>query len=123
MEDDGERLGLFAPLALIGAWGMSRPAVGAARTLFEKIWDRHVVTEGPGGQSLLYVDRHLLHDGSFGAFARLARAGRSIRRPDLATATADHYVATVPGGIALTEPEMREKVESIAPFLPSRFSS
>jgi 3-isopropylmalate/(R)-2-methylmalate dehydratase large subunit len=83
------------------------------RTLFEKIWSRHVVTEGPGGQSLLYVDRHLIHDGSFGAFERLAKAGRRVRRPDLCTATADHYVPTAPGGIALTEPEMREKVEAV----------
>ena len=57
--------------------------MSAPRTLFEKIWSRHVVTEGPGGQSLLYVDRHLIHDGSFGAFERLAKAGRSVRRPDL----------------------------------------
>ena len=87
--------------------------MSAPRTLFEKIWSRHVVTEGPGGQSLLYIDRHLLHDGSFGAFERLAAAGRRPRRPALASATADHYVPTAPGGIALTEPEMREKVEAI----------
>jgi 3-isopropylmalate/(R)-2-methylmalate dehydratase large subunit len=87
--------------------------VGAPRTLFEKIWSRHVVTEGPGGQSLLYIDRHLVHDGSFGAFERLAAGGRRPRRPALTSATADHYVPTAPGGIALTEPEMREKVEAI----------
>jgi 3-isopropylmalate/(R)-2-methylmalate dehydratase large subunit len=67
------------------------------RTLFEKIWARHVVAEGPGGHALLYVDRHLLHEGSTHAFARLARAGRRVRRPDLCVATADHYVLTVPG--------------------------
>ena len=83
------------------------------RTLFEKIWSRHVVTEGPGAQSLLYIDRHLVHDGSFGAFERLAAAGRRPRRPALAAATADHYVPTAPNGIALTEPEMREKVEAL----------
>jgi 3-isopropylmalate/(R)-2-methylmalate dehydratase large subunit len=88
--------------------------MSAPRTLFEKIWSRHVVAEGPGGQSLLYVDRHLIHDGSFGAFERLARAGRQPRRPALCTATADHYVPTAPGGIALREPEMREKVEAVA---------
>ena len=44
-------------------------------TMFEKIWDRHVVAEGPGGQSLLYIDRHLLHEGATHAFARLEQGG------------------------------------------------
>jgi 3-isopropylmalate/(R)-2-methylmalate dehydratase large subunit len=65
--------------------------------MFDKIWAQHVVTEGPGGQSLLYIDRHLLHEGSAAAFARLRRAGRRVRRPDLCVATADHYVLTTPG--------------------------
>jgi 3-isopropylmalate/(R)-2-methylmalate dehydratase large subunit len=67
------------------------------RTMFDKIWGRHVVAEGPGGQTLLYIDRHLLHEGSTAAFVRLARAGRRVRRPDLTFATADHYVLTSPG--------------------------
>jgi len=69
-------------------------------TMFEKIWARHVVAEGPGGQTLLYVDRHLLHEGSTAAFVRLARSGRRVRRPDLSFATADHYVLTSPGAPA-----------------------
>jgi 3-isopropylmalate/(R)-2-methylmalate dehydratase large subunit len=71
-----------------------------ARTMFDKIWARHVVAEGPGGQTLLYIDRHLLHEGSTPAFVRLAKAGRRVRRPDLSFATADHYVATSPGAPA-----------------------
>src|SRR2546426_4041978 len=71
-----------------------------ARTMFEKIWARHVVAEGPGGQTLLYIDRHLLHEGSTPAFVRLAKAGRRVRRPDLSFATADHYVLTSPGAPA-----------------------
>ena len=70
------------------------------RTMFEKIWTRHVVAEGPGGQTLLYIDRHLLHEGSTPAFLRLARSGRRVRRPDLSFATADHYVQTSPGAPA-----------------------
>jgi 3-isopropylmalate/(R)-2-methylmalate dehydratase large subunit len=68
-----------------------------ALTMFDKIWARHVVAEGPGGHTLLYIDRHLLHEGSAAAFARLGRAGRRVRRPDLCVATADHYVLTTPG--------------------------
>ena len=71
-----------------------------ARTLFDKIWARHVVAEGPGGQTLLYIDRHLLHEGSTPAFLRLAKTGRRVRRPDLSFATADHYVQTSPGAPA-----------------------
>ncbi len=68
-----------------------------ARTMFEKIWSRHVVADGPGGHVLLFVDRHLLHEGSTHAFARFVRSGRRVRRPDLCAATADHYVRTSPG--------------------------
>ena len=66
-------------------------------TMFEKIWSRHVVAEGPGGQTLLYIDRHLLHEGATAAFTRLRRSGRSVRRPEGLVATADHYVPTGPG--------------------------
>jgi 3-isopropylmalate/(R)-2-methylmalate dehydratase large subunit len=83
------------------------------RTLFEKIWSRHVVAEGPGGHALLYVDRHLLHEGSTHAFARLGRAGRRVRRPELCVATADHYVLTVPG-TPTAEAETGAMVENLA---------
>jgi 3-isopropylmalate/(R)-2-methylmalate dehydratase large subunit len=82
-------------------------------TMFEKIWSRHVVAEGPGGHVLLFVDRHLLHEGSTHAFVRLARAGRRLRRPDLCAATADHYVLTIPGAPAGDE-EIKRMVASLA---------
>jgi 3-isopropylmalate/(R)-2-methylmalate dehydratase large subunit len=81
-----------------------------ARTMFEKIWTRHVVAEGPGGQTLLYIDRHLLHEGSTPAFLRLAKTGRRVRRPDLSFATADHYVQTSPGAPA-PDAEIRNMIE------------
>ena len=83
-------------------------------TMFEKIWSRHVVTEGPGGQSLLYVDRHPMHEGATAAFLRLKRSGRSVRRPGGLIATADHYVPTGPGSEALANPEIRSMVENVA---------
>jgi 3-isopropylmalate/(R)-2-methylmalate dehydratase large subunit len=81
-------------------------------TMFDKIWARHVVSTGPGGHTLLYVDRHLLHEGSAAAFARLARAGRRVRRPDLSVATADHYVLTSPGAPA-PDAEIATMVEAL----------
>ena len=66
----------------------------AARTLFDKLWDAHVVMQRDDGQSLLYVDRHLVQDGSAPAFEMLRQRGLPVRRPDRAFATPDHYVPT-----------------------------
>ena len=86
-----------------------------AKTLYEKIWNNHVVYEEPGKPSLLYIDRHLLHEGSTPAFGRLAKRGRRLRRPDLSFATADHYVLTSPGAFA-TDPEIIGMIESLARY-------
>jgi 3-isopropylmalate/(R)-2-methylmalate dehydratase large subunit len=82
------------------------------QTMFEKIWSRHVVAEGPGGHVLLYIDRHLLHEGSTSAFGRLAAQGRRVRRPELSFATTDHYLLTAPGAVA-ADPEIRGMVENL----------
>jgi 3-isopropylmalate/(R)-2-methylmalate dehydratase large subunit len=66
-----------------------------ARTLFDKIWDAHVVSQVPGGPALLYVDLHLVHEvTSPQAFEGLRLAGRRVRRPELTIATVDHNVPT-----------------------------
>src|SRR5919109_5038379 len=80
--------------------------------MFEKIWSRHVVTEGPGGHSLIYVDRHLLHEGTTAAFARLEKRGSTVRRPDLCLATADHYLMTSPG-TPTSDAEMQAMVNAL----------
>src|SRR5262249_34062907 len=65
------------------------------KTLFEKIWDAHVVHSEPGRPDLLYVDCHLVHEvTSAQAFEGLRLAGRKVRRPDLTFATMDHNVPT-----------------------------
>ncbi|MBN8691520.1 MAG: 3-isopropylmalate dehydratase large subunit [Armatimonadetes bacterium] len=66
-----------------------------ARTIFDKVWENHLVSELPGGGSLLYIDRHLVHEvTSPQAFDGLRVAGRPVRRPDLTFATVDHNVPT-----------------------------
>ena len=66
-----------------------------SKTLFEKIWDSHVVVEKPNGPSLIYVDRHLVHEvTSPQAFDGLRMNNRKVRRPDLTIATMDHNVPT-----------------------------
>ncbi len=67
----------------------------APKTMFEKIWESHVVHEQPGQPALLYVDLHLVHEvTSPQAFEGLRLAGRKVRRPDLTVATVDHNVPT-----------------------------
>jgi 3-isopropylmalate/(R)-2-methylmalate dehydratase large subunit len=70
------------------------------RTLFRKIWDAHLVTDGGDGKCLLWVDLHLVHEvTSPQAFESLRAAGRSVRRADLTVATMDHNVPTTDGPI------------------------
>ncbi|MFZ0736285.1 MAG: 3-isopropylmalate dehydratase large subunit [Candidatus Acidiferrales bacterium] len=65
------------------------------QTLYEKIWNAHLVREVPDQPSLIYIDRHLIHEGtSPQAFAGLKAAGRKVRRPDLTFAVMDHSVST-----------------------------
>ena len=66
------------------------------KTLFEKVWEQHVVVEPEGEPTLLYIDLHLIHEGtSPQAFEGLRLAGRPVRRPDRCVATVDHNVPTV----------------------------
>ena len=65
----------------------------AGKTLFDKVWEAHVVVEEPGKPPFLYIDLHLLHEvTSPQAFEGLRLAGRRVRRPDLTFATMDHNV-------------------------------
>lgn len=69
---------------------MSRP-----RTLYDKLWDSHLVREQPDGTALIYIDRHLVYEmTSPQAFAGLREAGRRVRRPELTLAVVDHIVST-----------------------------
>ena len=81
-------------------------------TLFERIWDAHVVDERAGEPTLLYVDLHLVHEvTSAQAFEALRLAGRRVRRPDLTVATMDHNVPTLPGPI--TDPLARAQLDAL----------
>ena len=77
------------------------------RTMFDKIWDDHVVADLGDGFSLLHVDRHLLHDGAGPGLARVAARGLPIARPDLTFATMDHVISTAPGRPATSESRTR----------------
>jgi 3-isopropylmalate/(R)-2-methylmalate dehydratase large subunit len=79
-----------------------------AKTLFDKVWDRHKISDLPGGGTLLFIDRHLVHEvTSPQAFDGLREQGRRVRRPDLTFATADHNVPT--DGRAIDETSLSGK--------------
>jgi 3-isopropylmalate/(R)-2-methylmalate dehydratase large subunit len=81
-------------------------------TLFEKIWDAHMVAEPAGEPALLYVDLHLVHEvTSPQAFESLRLAGRGVRRPELTVATMDHNVPTREGPI--TDPLARAQLDAL----------
>ena len=84
------------------------------RTLFDKVWDAHIVTTRRDGQALLAIDRHLLHEGSFHAFAMLGQAERRVRRPDLTFAVADHYVPVRAQSAPIPDPEITGMVSLLA---------
>ena len=91
--------------------------MNAPRTMFEKIWDRHVIVKRGEHEALLHVDRNFVHEGSFHAFAALAADGRKVRKPRQTFATADHYVPTrnrEQGIAAITDPEMLNMLELFA---------
>jgi 3-isopropylmalate/(R)-2-methylmalate dehydratase large subunit len=68
------------------------------KTMFDKIWDAHVVRDEPGESTIIYIDRHLVHEAtSPQAFAGLKATGRTVRRPDATVAVLDHNIPTVSG--------------------------
>ena len=84
-------------------------------TLFRKIWDRHVVAERPDGTSLLYIDRHLVHEvTSPQAFEALRLAGRKVRRPMSLLAVPDHNVPTSPDRLErIEDPDSRIQIQTL----------
>jgi 3-isopropylmalate/(R)-2-methylmalate dehydratase large subunit len=90
---------------------MSKP-----RTLYDKIWDSHVVASLDSGDAILYVDRHLIHEvTSPQAFAGLRAAGRTVRRPDATIAVPDHNVPTTPDRLegVIADPESRLQISTL----------
>ena len=87
----------------------------APRTMFEKIWDKHVVKESPGQPALLYVDLHLVHEvTSPQAFDGLRMSNRKVRRPDLTVAVADHNTPTWDLTLPITDPIAKQQLDALS---------
>jgi 3-isopropylmalate/(R)-2-methylmalate dehydratase large subunit len=84
------------------------------RTLYDKLWDSHVVEPREDGAALLYIDRHLVHEvTSPQAFEGLQLAGRGVRRPQATLAVFDHNVPTVDRHLGIKDPTSRLQVETL----------
>ena len=85
-----------------------------ATTLYDKIWDAHLVHEEPGEAAVLYIDRHLVHEvTSPQAFEGLRMASRKVRRPELTLAVADHNVPTTDRSKGIADPESALQVATL----------
>ena len=85
-----------------------------AQTLFDKIWEKHVVKQIEGGPSVMYVDKHFIHEvTSPQAFSGLNKRGIKVFRPELTVATADHNVPTIDQHLPIREELSRRQVEAL----------
>ena len=88
--------------------------LSAARTIFQKIWDDHIVHAESGRQTILYIDLHLVHEvTSAQAFEGLRLAGRRARRPELTVATPDHNVPTTDRNLPIADPISRQQIDTL----------
>ncbi len=84
------------------------------KTMFEKVWDDHVVRSAPGEPDLLYIDLHLVHEvTSPQAFDSLRLAGRTVRRPDLTVSTIDHGVPTADRALGIKDPMSKRQIDAL----------
>jgi len=84
------------------------------KTLFEKVWEAHLVTEPTGRSPLIYIDLHLVHEvTSPQAFDGLRAAGRKVRQTQRTVATVDHNVPTEPRGTPITDPVAARQIEAL----------
>ena len=89
--------------------------MGAPRTLYDKIWDDHLVHEQDDGTCLIYIDRHLVHEvTSPQAFEGLRMAGRTVRAPEKTLAVVDHNVPTSDRSQGIDDPESKLQVDTLA---------
>lgn len=93
--------------------GKAGKGAGKGRTLFDKVFDGHVVVEREDGQCLLWIDRHFLHEGSFHAFNKLKERSAAIARPDLTFGIEDHYVPTRTRDLDTIDPAIRGMIEQL----------
>ena len=92
----------------------AQPRTELPKTMFQKIWDSHVVDAEAGKQSILYIDLQLVHEvTSAQAFEGLRLAGRKVRRPELTVATPDHNIPTTDRSLPIADPISRQQIDTL----------
>jgi 3-isopropylmalate/(R)-2-methylmalate dehydratase large subunit len=84
-----------------------------AQTLFDKVFDAHVITRREDGQNLLFIDRHFVHEGSHHGFNQLNERNAAVARPDLTFGVEDHYLPTRVRDLSAADPAIRQMVERL----------
>ena len=88
--------------------------MNSPKTIYDKIWQDHLVSDNDDGTSILYIDRHLVHEvTSPQAFEGLKIANRKVRRPEFTLATADHNIPTMDRDKGIDDPESKLQVETL----------
>ena len=88
--------------------------MSAPKTLYDKIWNEHLVTDNDDGTSIIYIDRHLVHEvTSPQAFEGLKITNRSVRKPNFTLATADHNIPTTNRDAGISDPESKLQVDTL----------
>src|ERR1700736_651395 len=85
----------------------------ASQTLFDKLWTAHEIVRHDDGESLLWVDRHYIHEGSFQAFAQVETRQACVAEPGLTFAVADHYVPTRGSRREIANPEIARMLRTL----------
>src|ERR1700746_3497104 len=83
------------------------------QTIIDKLWSAHEILRRDDGESLLWVDRHYVHEGSFHAFGKLAERRAALAEPRLTFAVADHYVPTLGSRRNIANPELARMVHQL----------
>jgi 3-isopropylmalate/(R)-2-methylmalate dehydratase large subunit len=83
-------------------------------SLFDRIWSEHEIRKSESGESLLWIDRHYLHEGSFHAFDQLKSRGLQVAEPELTLGVTDHYAPTVRDGSRPIDPQVMDMVDRLA---------
>jgi 3-isopropylmalate/(R)-2-methylmalate dehydratase large subunit len=92
---------------------MRRRGMNEPQTIIDKLWSAHEIVRRDDGDSLLWVDRHYVHEGSFHAFAKLAERGAKVAEPGLTFGVADHYVPTRGSRHDIANPEIARMVRQV----------
>ena len=88
-----------------------------SKTLFDKVWDAHVIRNVDGGRSVLYIDRHYIHEvTSPVAFLGLKKRGLKVFRPERTTATPDHNIPTLNQHLPIAGAESRKQVQMLVDY-------